>query len=67
MDYLAQNIPSDATFDEKGRQNVESMTDRQLLEETVRWQRVTGDSIEAFIERIGSNPMFRSLAGRFGG
>lgn len=59
--------PFHATYDDKGRQNVESMSVRQLLEESVKWQRVTGDTLEQMMSSMGSNPMFKALIGRFGG
>lgn len=59
--------PQEITYDDKGRQNVESMSDRQLLEETVKWQRITGDTLEQMMQSMGNNPMLKVLVGRFGG
>lgn len=52
--------------DAKDRVNVKLMTDRQLLEEICTWQRVTGDTLERFMESMGNNPMLKALSGRFG-
>jgi hypothetical protein len=53
-------------IDEKGRTNPRAMEDRQLLEEILRNQRQANDTIEAFIENMAKNPMFKMFAGKFG-
>lgn len=60
---IAEVLPD---YDEKGRKRVDLMTDRELLEECVTWQRITGDTIERFMDGLASNPMMKAMAGRFG-
>lgn len=47
--------------DDKNRVRVEFLSDRQLLEEIVLWQRQTGDSLEALVASMRSNPMMKML------
>lgn len=53
--------------DAKGRMNPGDMTDRELLEEIVTSQRATQDLVIQFIEGMKTNPMFKMMAGKFGG
>lgn len=62
-DWEALNGPE---RDDKGRKNVKLMTDRELLEECVIWQRVTGDTIEKFMDGLAKNPMMKAMGARFG-
>jgi hypothetical protein len=53
--------------DAKGRMNVRDMTDRGLLEEIAVSQRRTEDLVESFLKSMSTNPMFKMMAGKFGG
>lgn len=48
-------------------QKIEEMTDRELLEESVRLMRSTRDTVNDFLNSLGSNPMFRAMAGAMAG
>lgn len=50
-----------------GRQTVNSLTDRELLEEIATSQRQTQALVEAFVESMQNNPMLRMMAGKLGG
>jgi hypothetical protein len=52
-----------APIDNKGRPVVSTMTDRELLEETVRRLRSTEDTIAAVMEAAKDNPMLSMFMG----
>jgi len=67
---MAQQAVSDVDMhprDSKGRMDPRDMTDRGLLEEIVTSQRATQDLVTQFIEGMKTNPMFKMMAGKFGG
>lgn len=48
------------------RAPVESLTDRELLEEIATSQRETQALVTAFVEQMQNNPMLRMMAGKMG-
>lgn len=61
------NVEAPGMTDHKGRPKVDTMTDRELAEETVKLLRSTQDTVQAFIESMASNPMLGMLMKRMGG
>jgi len=61
-------VLSDSTYapDEKGREHVHIMTDRELLEEQVTTLRRIDDTVSSFVKSLETNPMFNMMAKRFG-
>lgn len=52
--------------DERGREHVHTMTDRELLEEMVTSQRQLSDLVANFMGSMDKNPMMRMFAGKMG-
>jgi hypothetical protein len=67
MGHTANSELTESPVDIRGRRHVEAMTDRELLEETVKTLRSTQDTVEAFIESMSKNPMLKMFASKFGG
>lgn len=47
--------------DSKGRRDPEGMDVRELLIELVEWTRTTSDTVESFTEKMGKNPMLKTM------
>lgn len=45
---------------------VAEMSEREMLEEIVEWQRTTTETVNKFLSSLSGNPMFRTMLGRFG-
>lgn len=58
MEQVQENI--------KGRNAVEDMTERELLEECVINQRQMLDTVQSFVDAMKTNPMFGMMARKFG-
>lgn len=49
--------------DSQGRPSVQSMTDREIAEETLATLRAAGDAFQSFTEATQKNPMLRTMFG----
>lgn len=65
--FTPYNYPVEDLFDSKGRRELRYMDREEKIDEILTTMRQTQDTVNAFIESFGTNPMFKSMARMFGG